>query len=77
MNPPTQDRASPFQKATTTDRRLKLFLWGDCGSGKTMLSLSILKQIMNDPEAGTKSSGGDPDIGVLGATATATDRGSK
>ena len=34
---------SPFQKARSLDKRLKLFLWGDSGAGKTTLTRMLLE----------------------------------
>lgn len=44
---------SPFQKATSLKKRLKLFLWGDSGVGKTTLSLQFPKPVVIDLEGGT------------------------
>lgn len=68
MNPSTQDRASPFQKATTTDRRLKLFLWSDSGDGKTTLALKFPLPVVIDLEGGTELYGGVFEFDVLKAT---------
>lgn len=43
---------SPFQKAKTLEKRLKLFLWGDSGVGKTTLSLQFPKPVVIDLEGG-------------------------
>ena len=68
MNPSTQDRTSPFQKATVTDRRLKLFLWGDSGVGKTTLALRFPSPVVIDLEGGTEHYGGVFEFGVMKAT---------
>lgn len=46
------DSASPFQKASTMEKRLKLFLWGDTGVKKTILSLQFPKPVVIDLEGG-------------------------
>ncbi len=46
---PTSD---PFRPATTTNRRLKLFLWGDSGVGKTTLALRFPHPTIVDLEGG-------------------------
>jgi len=43
---------SPFKKATTVKKRLKLFLWGDSGVGKTTLSLQFPGPVVIDLEGG-------------------------
>ncbi|MCF6147308.1 MAG: ATP-binding protein [Candidatus Kuenenia sp.] len=49
-----KNQASPFQKATTTNRRIKLFLWGDSGVGKTTLALQFPSPVVIDLEKGTE-----------------------
>jgi len=44
---------SPFKKAATVGKRLKLFLWGDSGVGKSTLSLQFPKPAVIDLEGGT------------------------
>ncbi len=44
---------SPFAKAATQDKRLKVFLWGDSGVGKTTLALQFPKPVVLDLEGGT------------------------
>lgn len=43
---------APFQKASTMDKRLKLFLWGDSGAGKTTLALQFPSPVVIDLEGG-------------------------
>jgi len=43
----------PFQKAAALEKRLKLFLWGDTGVGKTTISLRFPKPAVIDLEGGT------------------------
>ncbi|KJU86016.1 hypothetical protein MBAV_001784 [Candidatus Magnetobacterium bavaricum] len=46
--------ANPFfKRAATTDRRVKLFLWGDSGAGKTTLALQFPYPVVIDFEGGT------------------------
>jgi len=59
---------SPFQKAESLDKRLKLFLWGDSGAGKTTLSLQFPKPVVIDMERGTDLYGEAFDFDVLKAT---------
>ena len=47
------NQQSPFQRAVTLDKRLKLFLWGDSGVGKTTLSLQFPNPVVIDLEGGT------------------------
>jgi len=46
-------RESPFGPAGPADRRLKLLLWGDSGTGKTTLALQFPKPVVLDLEGGT------------------------
>jgi len=46
-------KATPFQEADPIDRHLKLFLWGDSGVGKTVLSLQFPRPVVLDLEGGT------------------------
>jgi len=57
----------PFNKAKTTDKRLKLFLWGDFGSGKTTLALQFPNPAIIDLDGGSKHYGGNFNFGVLPA----------
>jgi len=45
--------SSPFHLAGSSERRLKLFLWGDSGVGKTTLALQFPKPVVIDLEGGT------------------------
>lgn len=60
--------ASPFQKAHTIEKRLKLFLWGDSGVFKTTVALQFPKPVVIDMEGGTDLYGETFDFGVLKAT---------
>lgn len=51
---PPKSATSPFQPAKTQDRRLKLFLWGDSGVGKTTLALQFPSPAVIDLEGGTE-----------------------
>ena len=59
---------SPFQKAKSLDKRLKLFLWGDSGAGKTTLALQFPKPVVIDLEGGTELYGEVFDFDVLRAS---------
>jgi hypothetical protein len=61
-------KQSPFQKAATIERRLKLFLWGDSGVGKTTLSLQFPMPVVIDLEGGTDLYGDDFEFDVLKAS---------
>ncbi|MGQ9589919.1 MAG: ATP-binding protein [Planctomycetota bacterium] len=63
-----QQAQSPFQKARLLDRRLKLFLWGDSGVGKTTLALQFPKPVIIDLEGGTDLYGESFDFDVLRAS---------
>ena len=58
---------SPFQKAATLEKRLKLFLYGDSGAGKTTLLLHFPKPVVMDLEGGTDLYGDAFNFGVLHA----------
>ncbi len=66
-SPKGTDR-SPFQRARTVDKRLKLFLWGDSGTGKTTLALQFPKPVVIDLEGGTDLYGESFDFDVLRAS---------
>jgi hypothetical protein len=59
---------SPFQKARSLEKRLKLFLWGDSGVGKTTLSLQFPKPVVIDLEGGADLYGETFDFDVLRAS---------
>jgi len=59
---------SPFQKAKTLKKRLKLFLWGDSGVGKTTLALQFPKPVVIDLEGGADLYGESFDFDVLRAS---------
>jgi hypothetical protein len=56
---------SPFQKAKAADKRLKLFLWGDTGAGKTTLALQFPKPVVIDMEGGADLYGDSFNFDVL------------
>jgi hypothetical protein len=58
---------SPFQKATSLQKRLKLFLWGDSGVGKTTLALRFPKPVVIDLEGGADLYGDSFKFDVLKA----------
>jgi hypothetical protein len=59
---------SPFQKARSLKKRLKLFLWGDSGVGKTTLALQFPKPVVVDLEGGADLYGESFDFDVLRAS---------
>ena len=64
---PDGKKISPFQKAASLKKRLKLFLWGDSGVGKTTLALQFPKPVVIDMEGGTDHYGGEFQFDVLRA----------
>lgn len=59
---------TPFQKAKLAAKRVKLFLWGDSGVGKTTLSLRFPKPVVIDMEGGTDLYAESFNFDVLKAT---------
>ena len=57
----------PFQKAKLLSKRLKLFLWGDTGVGKSVTSLQFPKPVVIDLEGGMDLYGEAFDFDVLRA----------
>ncbi|MBF0607415.1 MAG: ATP-binding protein [Magnetococcales bacterium] len=58
--------ANPFfKRAATIDRRVKLFLWGDSGAGKTTLALQFPSPVVIDFEGGTALYGNSFGFDVL------------
>ncbi len=49
---------SPFAKASETGKRLKAFLWGEPGTGKTYLASQFPDAVVIDMEQGTEYVGG-------------------
>ncbi len=68
QDPQVSRDESPFQKAKTLPKKLKLFLYGPSGSGKTTLSLQFPKPVVLDLEGGTDLYGESFDFDVLRAT---------
>ena len=44
---------NPFRKAKKQNRNLKLFIYGDSGTGKTTVALNFPRPCVIDLEAGT------------------------
>jgi hypothetical protein len=63
-----QKGQSPFKKAATMEKRLKLFLWGHSGAGKTTLSIQFPKPAIIDLEGGADLYGDSFEFDVLKAT---------
>lgn len=55
---------SPFVQADKKEKRLKLFLWGPPGSGKTITALQFPSPVVIDTEKGTELYGSDFDFAV-------------
>jgi len=62
------NQPTPFQKATNVEKRLKLFLWGDSGVGKTTLALKFPSPAVIDLEGGTELYGESFKFDVLKAS---------
>ena len=60
--------SKPFKRASSADKRLKAFLWGDSGVGKTTMSLQFPSPVVIDLEGGTDLYGGAFEFDVLRAT---------
>jgi hypothetical protein len=60
--------ATPFKKARTVEKRLKLFFWGPSGAGKTTLALQFPKPVAIDLEGGTDLYGDKFEFDVLRTT---------
>ena len=67
--PVSQQRqhGSPFHKPKLLYKRLKLFLWGAFGVGKTILAVTFPKSVVIDTEGGTDHYGESHDFHVLRA----------
>jgi len=61
-------KGGPFRKAGRSRKRLKLFLWGDSGVGKTTLALRFPRPVVLDMEGGTELYGDDFDFDVIHTT---------
>jgi hypothetical protein len=60
----TERPKKPFKKAKEVGRRLKLFVFGDTGTHKTILSIGFPKPVVIDLEKGTEHYGKDFDFDV-------------
>jgi AAA domain len=65
---PTASADAPFRRAATLHKRLKLFLWGPPGAGKTTLGLQFPRPVVIDMEGGTDHYGGSFEFDVVRAT---------
>ena len=61
-------KGGPFKRAGKSRKRLKLFLWGDSGVGKTTLALRFPKPVVIDMEGGTELYGEDFNFDVISTT---------
>ena len=59
---------SPFSPATDCQKRIKLFLWGDSGVGKTTLALQFPAPTVLDLEGGASLYGGSFSFDILSAS---------
>lgn len=58
---------SPFKQAKAVEKKIKLFVYGDSGVGKTTLALQFPSPVVIDLEAGTDLYGSDYNFDVLKA----------
>jgi len=58
-------KTNPFEKASGIEKRLKIFLWGASGVGKTILALQFPKPVMIDTEKGSELYGDQFDFDVI------------
>jgi hypothetical protein len=65
---PSDNGGCPFKRADKADKRLKLLIYGEPGTGKTITSLSMPKPVVIDMEKGTQLYGGDFEFDVLPAS---------
>lgn len=65
-------RTIPFVKANSSPKRLKLFIWGDPGVGKTTLALQFPRPVAIDLEGGCDLFGGRFQFDVLRTTSPDT-----
>lgn len=56
---------SPFQPADKMEKRPKILLWGDSGSGKTMLALQFPAPVVIDLERGSELYAGERSFDVV------------
>lgn len=68
MNPSFKPGPLEFRPAKESNRRLKLLLWGDAGSGKTTIGIQFPNPAVIDLEGGTEHYGFDFQFDVLKAT---------
>ena len=66
---PTRNGGAPFEKAVATNRRLKLMIYGDTGTGKTFTALDAPEPCVVDCEAGSTCYSGTKKFHVVHATA--------
>jgi len=59
---------SPFKRAKSIGKRLKILLWGDSGAGKTTLALQFPNPVVIDMEGGTELYGDDFNFDVYRTT---------
>lgn len=59
---------SPFQRASSIEPKLKAFIWGGSGVGKTILALQFPKPVMIDMESGSSLYGKSFKFDVLSTT---------
>ena len=62
------DESSPFQKAQSLKKQLKLFMWGPSGVGKTTLGLQFPQPVIIDLEGGVDLYGDSYDFDILRAS---------
>jgi septin family protein len=59
LEDPRKAKLSPFEPKSKKEKRLKILVYGESGSGKTRFALSLPKLAMIDTEGGTDHYDGD------------------
>lgn len=67
-NKAPEDRPCPFHKAASMNRRVKLFVYGESGTGKTTLGLQFPQPVLIDMEGGADHYGSKADFDVFRTT---------
>ena len=63
-----ESKGSPFKKARSLSKKLKMFLWGPAGSSKSLTSIQFPRAVVIDMEGGTELYGDAYDFSVIKTT---------